>query len=466
MRQFSVPTSTSFAKASVAGVLLTALLFPCIGHAYEADVHFGLTKWLAIKAGFDDGEAEAIALGDQRVDGGLIENTKSQLQYACLAPYSEDAMEVQALHYPSMVKVPAPAAQRVVKAGGEASIALAKTLVSSAEGKAGFMLQLFGRSLHPLQDSFAHQGTPATLPSDAVVVCDEKLSMNAVGDRRNAGSHPAELTMYAPETASTMAQVTYEYLIKYPRVEGHRRSPETWDAIAPELAQFTSGSTKSQKAVWFKSHGIGDTSFLDGTSLPDGTGWNPVRWGGKKMPVLGNSVSTQAGIDPGVLQFFNSFFSAWLTGSTAPDVLSHFTSSKVQSDPKTGRLARTPPASLVLKLLAWRLRDHGTAAMLLARLDAGDRKVASEIGAWAQKPTSTEHFVHISDAVLPILVEGYKPSPLLPFVIFQRSKANDTNEQAVAVVKLRDAPYETVGIVATRIGDRWQITGIRSTYDY
>lgn len=36
--------------------------------AYESDLHYALTKWLAVKAGFCDGAAEAIARGVMRPD--------------------------------------------------------------------------------------------------------------------------------------------------------------------------------------------------------------------------------------------------------------------------------------------------------------------------------------------------------------------------------------------------------------
>jgi hypothetical protein len=49
-------------------------------YAYEDDVHYGLTKWLATKGGFDEDEAETIALGDKNVDGGALKDpTKFRL---------------------------------------------------------------------------------------------------------------------------------------------------------------------------------------------------------------------------------------------------------------------------------------------------------------------------------------------------------------------------------------------------
>ena len=62
-----------------------ALAGPC--HAYEADVHFGLTQWLARQAGFSAGQATAIALGNSRVDSGLIDTMELTLEHACVAVF-------------------------------------------------------------------------------------------------------------------------------------------------------------------------------------------------------------------------------------------------------------------------------------------------------------------------------------------------------------------------------------------
>jgi len=47
-------------------LLATGAAFPV--HSYESDVHYGLTWWLAQKAGYPDWQARAIATGDFRVD--------------------------------------------------------------------------------------------------------------------------------------------------------------------------------------------------------------------------------------------------------------------------------------------------------------------------------------------------------------------------------------------------------------
>src|SRR5436190_23624915 len=54
-------------------LVLGIFLVPGSVAAFERDVHFGLTKWLALQAGFNVPQADAIATGDQRVDSGDIQ---------------------------------------------------------------------------------------------------------------------------------------------------------------------------------------------------------------------------------------------------------------------------------------------------------------------------------------------------------------------------------------------------------
>ena len=53
-------------------LLVSALLLiaPERATAFEADVHYGLTDWLALQAGFEPLQAQIIATGDERVDFG------------------------------------------------------------------------------------------------------------------------------------------------------------------------------------------------------------------------------------------------------------------------------------------------------------------------------------------------------------------------------------------------------------
>ena len=84
-------------------------------------MHFGLTRWLARKAGFTRGPGDAIALGNSRVDSGLVATMELALEHACVGGFPEAAAEVQRRHFPSAVTVPARPESRVVVAGSAAA---------------------------------------------------------------------------------------------------------------------------------------------------------------------------------------------------------------------------------------------------------------------------------------------------------------------------------------------------------
>jgi len=56
-------------------------------------------------------------------------------------------------------------------------------------------------------------------------------------------------------------------------------------------------------------------------------------------------------------------------------------------------------------------------------------------------------------------------SPLLPFYV-KAVTADGTNPRAVAVVKFRHIPYDTLGVIAERIDNRWRVMSIVSVVDH
>jgi len=87
----------------VAGIVL----FSGGAIGFEKDVHFGLTKWLALQAGFTGQQADALATGDQRVDSGDIQYLELVSAYACVGKDAESAGQVERHHYPSAGRCPA-----------------------------------------------------------------------------------------------------------------------------------------------------------------------------------------------------------------------------------------------------------------------------------------------------------------------------------------------------------------------
>ena len=82
--------------------------------AFERDVHYGLTKWLALQAGFTLQQAEAIATGDQRVDTGDMQYEELLTVYACLDKNETSSKDAGRHHFPAPTKVPNPPDRRMV----------------------------------------------------------------------------------------------------------------------------------------------------------------------------------------------------------------------------------------------------------------------------------------------------------------------------------------------------------------
>ncbi|WP_233852941.1 hypothetical protein [Paraburkholderia sp. HD33-4] len=262
-----------------------------------------------------------------------------------------------------------------------------------------------------------------------------------------------------PQDVLQLARATYEMLSIYPAVDGKKRRAAAWESISSQIASFSSAKTKAQKAAWFSSHGISDTTFLDGVSLRDGPGWLPVRWNGPKLPDLTSKGQAQHGADPVLVQFYRTFLDEWLTGAAKPGMLRK----SIGEDTTLNRDPSEMP--LELRLWLWRLRDHGAAIPFLFEKSGSRVNLAAALALTKHAGAFAEYRT-INEAVLPLMVEGDAPSPVLPFLIYEVSQAQPQPRRAVALLRLRDAPYETVAIGASNTGGHWTITSVWSTFDY
>ena len=214
--------------------------------AFERDVHFGLTKWLALKAGFTAQEADALGVGNQRVDSGDMQFIELVPAYACLAKNIDSATLVERHHYPSSGRVPGPAEQRAVIAGSDAVRNRALEAIKVSPNQAGFLLLKFGETLHATQDSWAHQGVPdVPRPLDGVLACDPELAWTHPRSRGGWNSHKADLTHEWAVDTLAMAMATYDLLKQYPAIDGVQRAPRDWNEIRPLLDGFLRASTKT-----------------------------------------------------------------------------------------------------------------------------------------------------------------------------------------------------------------------------
>ena len=418
------------------------LLFSARVFAFESDVHYGLTEWLARKAGFDEREARTIATGNNRVDSGDMQYIDNVFMYACVGKDDVGAKRAGVHHYPTVGPVPGAPGLRVVSPGSDAAKGAAIAINRTPPEKAGFMLLRLGEALHVLQDSWSHQGVPEA-PSIGMLQCDSTRSWGHPKARGGAHSHRADLTMHWPADTVAMAKATYEVLTQFP---GTKRNPRSWEEIRPLLDRFIRASTKSRKQSWFASQGISDVSFLEGISLPDGARAFDLKWPGRRLPPIPTYQVRQHDVDPDLLEFYHQFFARWTA-------IRDF-------EKLAGQFGAGNRAELAARLKLWRLRDHGRIAdmahsprLLTEAQQSSLDAIGKERSAYATYPSQL-------DTYFPLLPRTEGVSPLLPFFVAT------SNGRAVAVVKFRHAPYDTVAVVTEKRHNRWRVTSIVSTVDH
>lgn len=442
------------ATRTLAMALALAASMP--GFAWESDVHFGLTKWLALQAGYTAQQSDFIATGNQRADSGLMASMALAFEYACLSKSVKDAGIAQRLHFPRAKSLPEePALQKVVP-GGDASMKTTAAILGMAPDKAGLMLYKFGEAIHSLQDSWSHQGKPGvpTLP-DVASGCDTALSMAHSDDRGGWNSHKADLTAHWPEDVVAMAAATYRVLQEYPPIQAQHRVAKPWNEVRPPLVEFIEAPTKTAKAAWFIANGIAETAFLGGTTLPDGTTvWKGHR-SDRKLPPLTTFHSQQYGISTDIIEFFEQFFTQWLSSDdfdrlVATGPLDHSTPAAAIS--ATDQHER---AQLLARLKLWRVRDHGLVAGLAHADGLLDKRQLARVDELTRDPKAYVHYDSLKDAFFPLVTQKPSLSPLLPFILHVLDDSASGRLQAIALVKLRHVPYDTLAVKAEKIDGNW-----------
>jgi hypothetical protein len=420
--------------------------------AYEGDVHYGLTHWLALKAGFQTWQADAIALGNVRVDSGTMSTLDVILDYACVGKFADAALAQQQRHYPAAVPVPAPPAQRAVEPGSPAARKPLVDVLAQARGKEGQFLGLYGGALHTLQDSWSHAGVPAVPSPGAGVHCDPMLSSTVE-------THEKNLTWTSPAEVLSMARATYAALAEYPPIQGVRRRAQSWETLATEVTRFAEARTKTEKRDWFVEHGMANIGFLEGITLPDGARAVAPRFEGRNLPPLPRIASVQHDVGPDIRAFFDGLVARWLGREPMDELVVDLAGMKkrnTSTDPRVRQLAA--------KMKLWKVRDHGAAAQLahLARpLDARQLAAVDEL----VKRSGYIEAASPEQAFLPLIARGPNPSPILPYVIRELPSDDNRPRRAIAIARLKHAPYDTVGWVAERSGADWRLVDLIGVLD-
>jgi RHS repeat-associated protein len=267
---------------------------------YEADFHYGVTLYLALRAGFTIAEATEIATATELPDQmGATDPLKTSAReisdtikgYASMLvsvvqAYRGDhqASDRAALrtiegrssalterqileltHFPGIssgpVRPASPDAQRTALAG-----------VLAGD------LRQFGWGLHPLQDSFSHSGVPSL--ADPLT---GKLIAGHPEKKGGLSSHAADQPQKDPVQALAAAHVTYAYLVAF-RVRnaaGGATSSAPWPSVEADLRTFVTLPNVASKKAWLSARGASMPANLwsDVTDLPPtGVGQRGRAW--------------------------------------------------------------------------------------------------------------------------------------------------------------------------------------------
>jgi hypothetical protein len=153
-------------------------------NAWESDVHYGLTKWLAIHAGFTAQQASWIADGYQGIDKSWITDPLFTTIVACVQRDDTASRRMHDDHFPGQNSAPNAPDIRSVEAGyvQQAGNKRAAPRIINYADEARF--KQLGEYLRSFQDSWSHQGRP-DFPQPP---CNPKLGW---GPLSCAGAGPA-----------------------------------------------------------------------------------------------------------------------------------------------------------------------------------------------------------------------------------------------------------------------------------
>jgi hypothetical protein len=114
--------------------------------------------------------------------------------------------------------------------------------------------------------------------------------------------------------------------------------------------------------------------------------------------------------------------------------------------------------SLATWLKLWRIRDHGSVAAFDNASLLGEKEVA--LVRKYYREGLAPPYAGVAEAIYPVLEYSDRATPLLPFIVHSLKK-----DKAVAVIRLRAAPYNTVAFTARQRDGKWRIESIAACVD-
>jgi hypothetical protein len=464
-----MPRNTGLALAIC--VLLGAVAIAAPARAWEDDVHFGLTEWLARQAGYDEPIARLLAERDVGVDEGVLDATTLVFWYACVSRDVTASELVRDHHFPSGAG-PGPPATRTVTPGDKWALRAARTEIergARSEDERQDNLRRFGTALHALQDSWSHQGEPG-IP----FACNQDLAWGHPSARGGWIRHRADLTRQWPEDTVATARATWSALAAFAEVkpwvlarppagrsEVRERLQAIWPRLAHDLESFAAARTKTEKLRWFVDHGFTEASILahvTGLSLPDGE--RPLSRMNIPMaaalapgaPVVLGSIPVPAG----AAAFLRDFWNKWVSSRGLPAMASIATTFVAARELTANLAAKGRPDDVAATALAiWRIADHGQVERLGHVPPIPGSPAESELQLLLKDPASFTVADGITYAMRPLGAKG-------PALVLLSAGGN----RYAAMGRFRNAPHDVVIAIAEQIGGAWKITELRSVVEH
>lgn len=269
--------TTIYRARIVLVAFFAALSFPAKMSAWDADVHYGLTLWLAMTAGFNPADSRAIAEADEGLDNSPSTGPLWNGAYIALRNDKRASLTMQMYHFPSYGPVPGSKVDqkdRMVVINSDAARELVEheiTIKRPNADRAGELAR-FGAALHALQDSWSHSGVP-DIPFRCIGdPVGPDLSWGHPITRGGWYLHDADWTFLHDTDTRQMALETYKALMrfraKFPSAPS--RFPDL--TSFPAFDQFIAAKTIGEKRIAFRNldplfRNNGETTFIARTTL-------------------------------------------------------------------------------------------------------------------------------------------------------------------------------------------------------
>jgi hypothetical protein len=448
--------------------------------AWESDVHYLLTFWLATQAGFSRGDADEIASGNQSYDDSSHHAAIQTMIWIVLRGDAGAARDLQLKHFPSDARLPSPPQRRLVTPNGPSARAALEAAIRT--NPAATALQSLGEALHPFHDSWSHQGVP-----DVPLGLRSTLGCGHPETRGGWRSHDADLTHLHVDEVIALARATYDGFLTFLEQNPSRRQrpAEPWAALESIVAEFAKASSKAEKDAWAVKH-TSETATAAATpspkpsparrnstlTLPGPTGGGaqvrvlrpppppPPAPRAPGVPAL-QVVAQPAGAPQALVEEAQGFVAAWLREQNIERAIA-FVNWRALVDHQMSGLPRDLDNAAVIQwcrkfMTMYLVDDHGAVNgaghcdLRNARYkDLPERPPRS--GAFAAR-TSFE-------------IRALTPQDFMP-IRFRAGAAAPGQPAAVEVgyllpLQVASQPHDAIGLIWRRDGDRWRITAMMS----